>query len=154
MAARRRSRLSSGEPTFSLKAENPWSRAFFVSSVTFSSSSGGDEWNYTFTATMTDNNSGYVTFNTALSAGAYLFTGSSLQVKGSSGSGTVQFAKPSPSGGTPDLKLTKTGATQATRGQTITYSLTYQNLATGAGNTCVDGPIPASRARPKSTTRG
>src|SRR5207244_966874 len=47
--------------------------------ITFSTSSGGNLWNYTFTASISNNNEGYLLFNTQLRAGAHNFSGSSLQ---------------------------------------------------------------------------
>src|SRR5207249_3010 len=72
--------------------------------IAFSTSSGGDVWNYTFEASISDNNAGFVTFNTKLRAGAHNFSGASLQVKGA---GTLQFIKPAAAPGSPDLTLTK-----------------------------------------------
>ena len=73
--------------------------------VTFSTSNGGALWNYTFTVSKTDNNEGWIEFTTQLLAGAHLFPGNSLQVKGA---GTVGFVKPAAAPGSPDLVLTKT----------------------------------------------
>src|SRR5206468_10420122 len=99
-----------------------------MSPVTFAISHGGDSWDYTFTVDMTDNNEGFVTFNTRLRAGAHAFGGASLQVKGAS---TLQFVKPAAAPGTPDLTITKSALTSVSPGQTFTYTLQYQNVATG-----------------------
>ncbi|MEA2522011.1 MAG: thermitase, partial [Actinomycetota bacterium] len=101
--------------------------------ITFSTSSGGDIWNYTFTASISNNLEGFVSFNTRLRAGAHAFSGASLQVK-TSGSGTLSFTKPGAAPGTPDLTLTKTALTAVGPGQVLTYTLSYRNLATGTNN--------------------
>src|SRR5207248_594578 len=101
------------------------------SGITFSTSNGGDTWNYTFEATVSDNNEAFVTFNTRLRAGAHAFTGASLQAKGA---GTLQFVKPAAAPGTPDLTLNKTALTAVSPGQTMTYSLSYRNVATGTNS--------------------
>ncbi len=99
--------------------------------IVFSTSNGGDTWNYTFTVDMTDNNEGFVTFNTRPRAGAHAFGGASLQVKGAS---TLQFIKPAAAPGTPDLTLTKSALSSVSPGQTFTYTLQYQNVATGSNS--------------------
>ena len=100
-----------------------------MSPITFSSSStGGETFNYTFTVDMTNDSEGEVRFTTRLLAGSHAFTGASLQIKGA---GTIGFNKPAAAPGTPDLQLTKTGLTTAAPGQTLTYTLAYQNLVSG-----------------------
>jgi uncharacterized repeat protein (TIGR01451 family) len=99
--------------------------------IAFSTSSGGDIWNYTFTATISDNASGFVAFDTRLRAGAHAFTGASLQVKGA---GTLSFVKPAAAPGSPDLSLTKTAIAAVSPGQVISYALSYQNLASGSNS--------------------
>jgi hypothetical protein len=97
--------------------------------ITFTN--GGDNWDYTFTASISDNNEGFVSFNTKLRAGAHAFNGASLQVKGA---GTLQFVKPNAAPGTPDLTVTKSGLSAVSPGQTFTYTLQYQNVATGSNS--------------------
>ncbi|MDP9318162.1 MAG: S8 family serine peptidase, partial [Actinomycetota bacterium] len=99
--------------------------------ITFSTASGGDTWEYTFTASISDNNAGFVSFNTKLRAGAHNFSGASLQVKGA---GTLQFIKPAAAPGAPDLSLTKTAITAVSPGQVISYTLSYRNLASGSNS--------------------
>ena len=102
--------------------------------ITFSQSTNGSgavTFSYTFTVDMTDNNAGEVLFSTRLLAGAHAYTGASLQIKGA---GTLSFIKPAAAPGSPDLQLTKTGLTTVAPGQTMTYTLAYRNLASGAAN--------------------
>jgi hypothetical protein len=42
--------------------------------ITFSTSQGGDIWNYSFTASISDASEGFISFNTRLRAGAHAFT--------------------------------------------------------------------------------
>jgi uncharacterized repeat protein (TIGR01451 family) len=103
--------------------------------VTFSSltnGSGATTWSYTFTVSVSDNNEGFIQFNTQLLAGAHDFTGAALQVKGA---GTVGFVKPLAAPGSPNLLLTKTALTAVSPGQTLTYTLSYRNQASGSGST-------------------
>ena len=102
--------------------------------VVFSSSTNGNgatTWSYTFTASKADNVEGWIEFNTQLLAGAHEFTGNSLQVKGA---GTIGFQKPGPAPGSPDLVLTKTALTAVSPGQTLTYTLSYRDQASGSTN--------------------
>jgi uncharacterized repeat protein (TIGR01451 family) len=99
--------------------------------ITFSTSQGGDIWNYSFTASISDASEGFISFNTRLRAGAHAFTGNSLQVKGA---GTIQFTKPAAAPGTPDLTLTKSALADVSPGQTLTYTLQYRNLASGSNS--------------------
>jgi len=105
-----------------------------MSAIVFSAStngSGATTWTYTFTVSMTDNNAGEIDFTTRLLAGAHAFTGNSLQIKGA---GTLSFVKPAAAPGTPDLTLTKSALTAVAPGQTMTYTLSYRNVASGAAN--------------------
>ncbi|MCA1639056.1 MAG: immunoglobulin domain-containing protein [Acidobacteria bacterium] len=85
-------------------------------------------WSYTFKIRLTAP-TGNVQFKARLSAGSHNFTGNSLQLKGSSvfSLGTIGIFKPGVLPGSPDLALTKSGPDNATPGQTITYTLNYQN---------------------------
>ena len=106
-----------------------------MSAITFSSSTNGagaTTWTYSFTVDMTDNNAGEIRFSTRLLAGAHNFTGASLQIKGA---GTLSFIKPTAAPGAPNLVLTKTALTAVAPGQTMTYTLSYQNTASGSGTT-------------------
>ena len=106
-----------------------------MSAITFSSSTNGagaTTWTYSFTVDMTDNNAGEILFSTRLLAGAHNFTGASLQIKGA---GTLSFIKPTAAPGAPNLVLTKTALTAVAPGQTMTYTLSYQNTASGSGAT-------------------
>jgi uncharacterized repeat protein (TIGR01451 family) len=80
---------------------------------------------YSFTVNITDQNPAEVRFYTRLAAGAHLYGGSSLQLKGSAGN--VQMHKPAPSAGTPDLSVMTTGSSTAVPGGTVSYSITYSN---------------------------
>ncbi|MFN2640492.1 MAG: S8 family serine peptidase, partial [Actinomycetota bacterium] len=108
-----------------------------MSAIIFSSSTNGagaTTWSYTFDATADNDNAGEIDFTTRLLAGAHAFTGSSLQVKGSSGAGNIGFSKPAAAPGTPDLVVSKSGPTFVVPGQTLTYTLSYRNLATGSNS--------------------
>src|SRR5665647_816384 len=99
--------------------------------ITFSTSSSGNLWNYTFEAVTNDSNPGFVSFQTRLRAGAHNFNGASLQVKGA---GNLLFPKPGEATGSPDLTITKSALTAVSPGQRLTYSLTYGNIAAGTAN--------------------
>ena len=74
---------------------------------------------------------GEVNFFARMAAGAHRNTGSSLALSGTPNSmGNVQIQKPSAGAGTPDLAVTKTGPSNTSPGQVITYTLNYQNKST------------------------
>jgi uncharacterized repeat protein (TIGR01451 family) len=98
--------------------------AQFTSLPTLSIDSSG-VWSYSFTVNIMDQNPAEVRFYTRLAAGAHLYGGSSLQIKGSPG--TLQIHKPSPGAGTPDLSVMTTGSTAAVPGGTVSYSISYTN---------------------------
>lgn len=85
-----------------------------------------EEWYYTFTADVTNNQTGYVYFFARMSGGAHLFGGSSLDLFYS----PLQIMKPGPVPGNPDLIVTKTGPATVLVGNSYTYSLTFSNKAT------------------------
>ncbi|WP_183408135.1 S8 family serine peptidase, partial [Nocardioides pocheonensis] len=103
-----------------------------MGAVTFSTASGGDIWKYTFTASISNDSAGSITFNTKMRAGAHAFSGNSLQIKGA---GTLGIFKPAAAPGSPDLQVTKTGPTAVSPGQSMTYTVNYRNLASGSGTT-------------------
>ncbi len=115
----------------------PSANVVITSGPTLSAPAGQDTWTYTLTVNVTNNTPADVEFRTRLAAGAHYFTGTSLQMKGSPSLGTLGFTKPAPSSGSPDLSLVKTGPTSANPGQTIAYSLSYQNALSGSGATGV-----------------
>ena len=88
-------------------------------------------WSYTFKIRLTAS-TGNVQFKARLSAGSHNFTGNSLQLKSSNvfPLGTMGIFKPGVLPGSPDLALTKSGPGNATPGQTVTYTLNYQNKST------------------------
>ncbi|HEU0010964.1 MAG TPA: Ig-like domain-containing protein, partial [Verrucomicrobiae bacterium] len=86
-------------------------------------------WTYTFTVNITDRNPGWVEFRARLSAGAHLNTGSSLALSGKPSLGTLQFHKPDPGMGLPDLSILKRGPANAMPGETITYTMQWTNKA-------------------------
>jgi hypothetical protein len=94
----------------------------------------GDQWGWTFDIkplAASSNDNEYITFLATMAAGARAFTGSSLAVTGVNPiSGQMQFQKPAPLSGHPDLYVNKTGPTAAGANQQITYTLHYGNLAT------------------------
>src|SRR5262249_167163 len=98
--------------------------AKFASLPTLSIDPSGT-WSYSFTVNITDQNPAEVRFYARLSAGAHLYGGSSLQLKGSAGN--VQIHKPSPGAGTPDLSVVTTGSTSVVPGGTVSYSINYTN---------------------------
>ncbi|WP_162262002.1 S8 family serine peptidase, partial [Terrabacter sp. Soil810] len=93
---------------------------------------GAETLNYAFDVKLTDNNSGFIAFTTALMAGAHNFTGNSLSVQLTPGGGTIGFTKPQAAPGAPDLRLVKTALATAAPGQTVTYSLAYRNAGLDA----------------------
>jgi uncharacterized repeat protein (TIGR01451 family) len=105
-----------------------------ITNVTLDSSA--PTWTYTFTANFVGA-TGTVQLKDWLAAGAHNFTGNSLQLKGSGG--TLGVFKPGATPGNPDLVLTKTGPATAAPGQTITYTLSYQNVSTLAGGSSATG---------------
>ena len=98
--------------------------AQFASPPTLTVNSSG-VWSYSFVVNITDQNPAEVRFYTRLAAGAHLYGGSSLQLKGSAGN--VQLHKPAPSAGAPDLSVVTTGSTSAIPGGAVSYSITYSN---------------------------
>src|SRR5260221_526943 len=78
----------------------------FTSPPTLITSTSGN-WSYVFTVGISDNNPAEVRFFARLASGAHLYGGSSLQLKGSAG--TIQFHKPAPTAGAPDLALSISG---------------------------------------------
>lgn len=107
----------------------PSANVTFVSGPTLSAPPGADTWTYTFTVNITTSLTAYVEFRARLSAGAHIFTGSSLALSGSPSLGTLQVAKPAPKAGSPDLTLDKVGPSLANPNQTISYTLNYTNKA-------------------------
>ena len=87
-------------------------------------------WTYTFTVNLTDRNPGWVEFRARLGAGAHLNTGSSLALSGKPSLGTLQFHKPDPGIGLPDLTLVKRGPAYTAPGDTITYTIYWTNKTT------------------------
>ena len=87
---------------------------------------------YTFTVDMTDNNAGEIQFSTRLLAGAHAFTGASLQIKGA---GNAQLHQAGRSARCAEPGPHKTALTAVAPGQTMTYTLSYQNTASGSGTT-------------------
>jgi uncharacterized repeat protein (TIGR01451 family) len=106
--------------------------------VTFSApqltTSTGDVWVYTLTATVAQTSTPFVEFRGKLAAGAHNFTGNSLAVGVDNGGGNISIAKPAAAPGTPDLAVTKTGPTSAAPGETLNYTLSYQNKASVASD--------------------
>jgi uncharacterized repeat protein (TIGR01451 family) len=98
--------------------------AQFASPPTLSINPSG-VWSYSFTVNITDQNPAEVRFYTRLAAGAHLYGGSSLQLKGSAGN--LQIHKPSPGAGAPDLSVMTTGSTSGVPGGAVSYSITYNN---------------------------
>jgi hypothetical protein len=84
-------------------------------------------WSYVFTVNISDNQPKEVRFFARLASGAHLYGGSSLQLKGSAGN--LQFHKPLPGPGAPDLALTISGPATVLEGGTMVYTLTYTNKA-------------------------
>jgi uncharacterized repeat protein (TIGR01451 family) len=87
-------------------------------------------WTYTFTVNITDKNPGWVEFRARLSAGAHLNSGSSLAISGKPSLGTLQFHKPDPGVGLPDLAILKRGSAYAGLGDTLTYTIQWTNKPT------------------------
>jgi hypothetical protein len=87
-------------------------------------------WSYALTIKIDDQNPAEVRFYARIAAGAHLNGGSSLQFKGSAG--TVQVHKPAPAAGAPDLAVATTGPGSALPGSTLSYSISYNNRATGS----------------------
>jgi hypothetical protein len=120
--------LVSGKPGFE-DLSGFWpvtGNAQFSSPPTLSIDSSG-VWSYSFTVNIRDQNPAEVRFYTRLAAGAHLYGGSSLQLKGSAG--TLQVHKPSPGAGTPDLSVVTTGSAGAVPGGAVSYSINYNNLS-------------------------
>jgi uncharacterized repeat protein (TIGR01451 family) len=104
----------------------------------------GDQWSYTFTVNLTDNQPGFVQFRARLAAGAHNFPGSSLSMSGSPSLGTLQIAKPAAATGIPDLAVTKSGPASANAGGMVSYSVTYTNrTGTAATGVQVTDALPA-----------
>jgi uncharacterized repeat protein (TIGR01451 family) len=85
-------------------------------------------------------------FRGKLAAGAHNFTGNSLAVGVDNGGGNLSIAKPAAAPGNPDLAVTKTGPTGAGQGDTLTYTLNYQNKSstTDATGTQLTDRLPAA----------
>ena len=79
-----------------------------------------EDWYYTFTANVTNNQTGYVYFYARMCAGAHLFGGSSLALFNP----PLQIMKPGPVSGNPDLIVIKTGPDYGFR-RKLLYILTY-----------------------------
>lgn len=105
----------------------PSSGVVIVTPPVLNSPATGD-WSYTFKVRLTAG-TGDVQFQGRLSAGAHNFNGSSLALGGSPSLGTLQISKPSAAPGSPNLVLSKSGPGTANPGQTITYTLSYQNVS-------------------------
>lgn len=84
-------------------------------------------WSYAFTVNISDNQPKEVRFFARLASGAHLYGGSSLQMRGSAGN--LQFHKPLPAPGMPDLALTVSGPATVLEGESMVYTLTYTNKA-------------------------
>jgi uncharacterized repeat protein (TIGR01451 family) len=84
-------------------------------------------WSYTFSVRVSDANPAQVRFFARMASGAHLNGGSSLQIKGSAGN--VQIHKPGPASGAPNLAVSQTGPATASRGATVTYTVSYTNKA-------------------------
>src|SRR5579862_873151 len=108
-----------------------------TSGPTANTPSGQDVWSYTFIVNLTDNTPGFVDFSGRLAAGAHLFGGSSLMIKGTPSLGQLKIHGPAANAGNPDLSIVKTGPTNANPGQIITYSISYQNKLSGSTATGV-----------------
>ena len=98
--------------------------AQFVAPPVLSMSASG-VGSYSFTLNISDQNPAEVRFYTRLAAGAHLYGGSSLQLKGSAGS--ARMHKPAAAAGAPDLSVVTSGSTSAVPGGTVSYSITYSN---------------------------
>jgi uncharacterized repeat protein (TIGR01451 family) len=112
----------------------------------------GNSWDYTFTASITDNTAGFVAFDTRMLAGAHAFTGASLQVKASGGSGTLSIFKPLAAPGSPDLVVTKSAPAAVSPGQTMTYTVSYRNAAAGTGTVNRATGVQLTDTLPAGTT--
>ena len=98
----------------------------FASPATLVTDSSGN-WSYIFTVDISDNSPAEVRFFARLASGAHLYGGSSLQLRGSAGN--VQFHKPLPGPGAPDLTLSLSGPATVLEGGAMVYTLTYTNKA-------------------------
>jgi hypothetical protein len=97
-----------------------------TSPPTLTTDPSGD-WSYAFTVNISDNQPKEVRFFARLASGAHLYGGSSLQLRSSAGN--MQFHKPVPGPGAPDLALTISGPAAVLEGGTMIYTLTYTNKA-------------------------
>ncbi|MGZ5544215.1 MAG: hypothetical protein ACXWIU_06040, partial [Limisphaerales bacterium] len=99
------------------------SRNVRMTTPVLTGSNSMEEWYYTFTADVTNNQAGYVYFYARMSGGAHLFGGSSLDLFYA----PLQIMKPGPLAGSPDLIVTKTGPSTVSAGNTYSYSITFSN---------------------------
>jgi Domain of unknown function DUF11 len=106
----------------------------FTSPATLVTDASGN-WSYVFAVDISDNNPAEVRFFARLASGAHLYGGSSLQLKGSAG--IMQFHKPLPTVGAPDLALNISGSALVLPGGKISYALSYTNQAGFDGATGV-----------------
>jgi hypothetical protein len=106
----------------------------FTSPATLVTDASGN-WSYVFAVNISDNNPAEVRFFARLASGAHLYGGSSLQLKGSAG--IMQFHKPLPTVGAPDLALSISGSTLVLPGGKISYTLGYTNQSAFDGATGV-----------------
>src|SRR3954453_9657139 len=95
----------------------------------------GDKWSYTFSITIAGNTDSDVHFTGRLAAGAHGSTGNSLALGGTPSLGTLPINKPAARTGNPDLAVAKTGPATAEPGDTISYTLNYQNKIIANGTT-------------------
>jgi hypothetical protein len=107
----------------------PSTNVIINSGPTLSAPAGVDIWSYTLNVTVTNAAPAYILYGATLSAGAHNFGGASLAMGGVA---QLQIQKPTATFGSPDMALTKVGATQARTNQILTYVITYTNKLVAA----------------------
>ncbi|HEX5220995.1 MAG TPA: Ig-like domain-containing protein [Verrucomicrobiae bacterium] len=125
------------------------------SGPTLTAPAGVDIWTYTLNVTVTSAAPAQIYYNATLSAGSHNFGGASLSMGGVA---QLQIQKAAVVLGSPDMAITKIGATQAKTNQILTYVITYTNKLiaadTATGVQVIDTLPPQVTYVPGSGSKG
>jgi uncharacterized repeat protein (TIGR01451 family) len=112
-----------------------------VSTPVLNAPEDANEWSYTFHVTIDGGAPAYVYFNARLGAGVHLNPGAALQLRGEPSLSPLQIHKPRVTLSKPDLGVNLIGPAQAFPGETVTYTLHYNNSATGPNDIAHGGSV-------------